>query len=75
MTAGLPAPPLSTTPAAVTQATMRGLDRRAGLIWAPSILCLVMSVIRHLPGAPTTPDVMPGGHAVSAERQGLSRST
>ncbi len=49
MTAGLPAAPLSTTPAAVAQATMRGLDRRASLIWAPSNLRLVMSVLRHLP--------------------------
>jgi len=49
MTAGLDAPPFSTTPDAVAEATARGLRTGAHTVWAPGILRWVMTVLRHLP--------------------------
>jgi len=49
MTAGLPAAPLSTTPEAVAEATVKGLRGTGTVIWVPAPLRLVMSVLRHVP--------------------------
>ncbi len=49
MTAGLPAPPMSTTPDAVAEATVRALSGRAHTIWVPSRLRVVLAVLRYLP--------------------------
>ncbi len=49
MTRGLQPVPLSTTPAAVATATLRGLRSGAATVWAPSTLRWVMTVLRHLP--------------------------
>lgn len=51
MTAHLPTPPLSTTPDAVADAVVKALERRTGVVWVPSVLRVVMSVLRHLPRA------------------------
>ncbi|SOD94553.1 decaprenylphospho-beta-D-erythro-pentofuranosid-2-ulose 2-reductase [Blastococcus haudaquaticus] len=51
MTAHLPAAPLSTTPEAVATAIVAGVRWRKETIWVPSVLRLVMSVLRHLPRA------------------------
>ena len=49
MTAGRTPPPLSTTPDAVADAVVRGLEKGAETIWAPPALRFVMSGMRHLP--------------------------
>lgn len=49
MTRGLPVPPLATNPRGVAQATVRGLRRGAGTVWAPPLLRWVMLVLRSLP--------------------------
>lgn len=49
MTAGLTAPPMSTDPERVAEAVLRGLRRRAEIIWVPPMLRWVMVVLRHLP--------------------------
>ncbi len=49
MTAGMKAAPLSTTPEAVADAVMRGLEKGDEIIWAPAPLRFVMSAMRHLP--------------------------
>jgi decaprenylphospho-beta-D-erythro-pentofuranosid-2-ulose 2-reductase len=49
MTAGLPAPPLSTTPEAVAEVIVRALETGAEQAWAPPALRYVMSGLRHLP--------------------------
>ena len=49
MTEGLPAAPLSTTPAAVAEAVRRGLVERRDVVWVPSTLRWVMSALRHMP--------------------------
>ena len=49
MTAGMKAAPLSTTPAAVADATVRALGRGRDVVWVPPGLRVVMSVLRHLP--------------------------
>jgi decaprenylphospho-beta-D-erythro-pentofuranosid-2-ulose 2-reductase len=49
MTRGLAPTPLSTTPAAVADATLRGLGAGVAIVWVPSTLRWVMSVLRHLP--------------------------
>lgn len=49
MTAGMKEAPLSTTPEAVASAVVLGLRRRAGTIWVPGTLRVVMSALRHLP--------------------------
>ncbi len=51
MTAGMDAPPYSTTPDRVAEAIVEGLARGAHTVWAPRGLRLVMSVVRHLPRA------------------------
>lgn len=49
MTAGLPSAPFATTPEAVAEATVRGLASGAHTVWAPALLRIVFSVLRHLP--------------------------
>jgi decaprenylphospho-beta-D-erythro-pentofuranosid-2-ulose 2-reductase len=49
MTAGMKAAPLSTTPEAVADAVVRGLEKGDEIIWAPAPLRFVMSAMRHLP--------------------------
>ena len=49
MTAGRPEAPFTTTPEAVAEEIVRGLQRRAHTIWVPSRLRLVMAVVRVLP--------------------------
>jgi decaprenylphospho-beta-D-erythro-pentofuranosid-2-ulose 2-reductase len=51
MTAGKKAAPFATTPAAVADATVKGLRQGRRTVWAPGVLRLVFSVFRHLPGA------------------------
>jgi decaprenylphospho-beta-D-erythro-pentofuranosid-2-ulose 2-reductase len=51
LTAGLQAPPFSTTPDAVAAVVADGLDRRARIVWAPPLMRWVMTVLRHLPHA------------------------
>lgn len=49
MTSGLAAAPLSTTAEMVADATVRGLRRRARVVWVPTTLRWIMIVLRHLP--------------------------
>ena len=49
MTAGMDAAPLSTTPEAVADAIVRGLERGRETVWVPPPLRYVMSVLRHVP--------------------------
>lgn len=49
MTAGLEAPPFSTTPEAVADAIVDGLRRNADTVWVPKPMRAVMSALRHLP--------------------------
>lgn len=49
MTTGLAVPPLSTTPAQVADAVLKGVRRNASVIWVPASLRGVISVLRHLP--------------------------
>jgi decaprenylphospho-beta-D-erythro-pentofuranosid-2-ulose 2-reductase len=49
MTAGLEPAPLSTTPEAVAEAIVRGLERGSEIIWVPPALRWVMTVLRHVP--------------------------
>ena len=49
MTAGRKPAPFSTTPDAVADAVVRGLEKGAETIWAPAPLRLVFSAMRHLP--------------------------
>ncbi|MCZ7587725.1 MAG: SDR family NAD(P)-dependent oxidoreductase [Gaiella sp.] len=49
MTAALPDGPLATTPEAVAEEIVRGLQRRAHTVWAPARLRFVMAVVRLLP--------------------------
>jgi decaprenylphospho-beta-D-erythro-pentofuranosid-2-ulose 2-reductase len=51
MTEGLPAAPFSTTPAAVADALMRGMERRQTVIWAPAPLRYLFAVFGLLPQA------------------------
>ena len=46
---GLEPAPLSTTPEAVAQAIVRGLERGRETVWVPPTLRYVMSGLRHLP--------------------------
>lgn len=50
MTAGMPAAPFATTPDKVAAATVKALRAGRRTVWAPGILRLVFSVLRHLPG-------------------------
>lgn len=49
MTADMAAVPFATTPDAVAEAIVRGLERGTETIWVPPILRIVMSVLRHVP--------------------------
>lgn len=49
MTEGLKAAPLSTTPEAVADAVLKGLQGSATVVWAPAPLRVLMSVLRHVP--------------------------
>ena len=49
MTAGLDPVPFSTTPDAVAGEIVRGLARGSHTVWAPPVLRVVMSVLRHVP--------------------------
>jgi decaprenylphospho-beta-D-erythro-pentofuranosid-2-ulose 2-reductase len=51
MTEGLDPAPLATTPEAVADAIVRGLERGTEVIWVPPPLRFVMSGLRHLPRA------------------------
>jgi decaprenylphospho-beta-D-erythro-pentofuranosid-2-ulose 2-reductase len=51
MTAGLDPAPLATTPEAVADAIVRGVERGSEVIWVPPALRVVMSVLRHAPRA------------------------
>lgn len=49
MTEGMDPAPLATTPDAVAQAIVRGIERREEVVWVPPALRFVMSVLRHVP--------------------------
>jgi decaprenylphospho-beta-D-erythro-pentofuranosid-2-ulose 2-reductase len=49
MTAGLPPQPWATSPEAVAEAVVRGLERGQEIIWAPAALRYAFAVLRHLP--------------------------
>jgi decaprenylphospho-beta-D-erythro-pentofuranosid-2-ulose 2-reductase len=49
MTAGMTAQPLSTTPEAVAEQIVRGLERGREIVWAPPALRWMFSILRHLP--------------------------
>jgi decaprenylphospho-beta-D-erythro-pentofuranosid-2-ulose 2-reductase len=49
MTAGRDPVPFSTTPEAVADEIVRGLARGSHTVWAPPLLRVVMSVLRHVP--------------------------
>ncbi len=51
MTAGLPVAPLATTPDAVAEATVKGLERGSGTVWAPAIMRPVFALLELLPRA------------------------
>jgi decaprenylphospho-beta-D-erythro-pentofuranosid-2-ulose 2-reductase len=51
LTAGLKAPPLSTTPDAVAEIVAQGLARGDRIVWAPPPMRWVMTILRHLPHA------------------------
>ena len=50
MTAGTKPAPFATTPDAVAKIVIAGLRSRRRTVWAPKILRVVFSVLRHLPG-------------------------
>jgi decaprenylphospho-beta-D-erythro-pentofuranosid-2-ulose 2-reductase len=50
MTTGMKPAPFSTTPEKVADVTVRGLRARRRIVWAPTILRYVFSVVRHVPG-------------------------
>jgi NAD(P)-dependent dehydrogenase (short-subunit alcohol dehydrogenase family) len=49
MTAGLEPAPMSTTPEAVAEATVRALATGAHTVWVPGRLRVVFAIMRHLP--------------------------
>jgi decaprenylphospho-beta-D-erythro-pentofuranosid-2-ulose 2-reductase len=49
MTAGRAPAPLATTPEAVADAVVRGLEKGAETVWAPPTLQFVFGALRHLP--------------------------
>lgn len=49
MTTGMPEVPFTVDPDAVANAIVRGLDRGATTVYAPGIMRVVMSGLRHLP--------------------------
>lgn len=50
MTEGMRPAPFSTTPAAVAEITVAGLRKGKRTVWAPPVLRLVFSLLRHVPG-------------------------
>jgi decaprenylphospho-beta-D-erythro-pentofuranosid-2-ulose 2-reductase len=42
--------PFATTPDAVAEVTVKGLRSGRRTVWAPGILRVVFSVLRHVPG-------------------------
>ena len=50
MTAGLKPAPFATTPEKVADATLKGLRAKRRIVWVPSTLRYVFSVLRHMPG-------------------------
>jgi decaprenylphospho-beta-D-erythro-pentofuranosid-2-ulose 2-reductase len=50
MTKGLKPAPFATTPDAVAEVTVKGLRSGRRTVWAPGILRVVFSVLRHVPG-------------------------
>jgi decaprenylphospho-beta-D-erythro-pentofuranosid-2-ulose 2-reductase len=51
MTAGRPAAPMATTPAAVAKATVAGLASGRKVVWVPPYLRFVFAILGHLPRA------------------------
>ena len=49
MTEGQDPAPLATTPEAVAEAIVRGLERGSEIVWVPSTLRWVMALLRHVP--------------------------
>lgn len=49
MTEGMPAQPFATTPDAVAEAMLAGLQKNLEIIWAPAILRYVFGIMRILP--------------------------
>ncbi|MGD0321830.1 MAG: SDR family NAD(P)-dependent oxidoreductase [Acidimicrobiales bacterium] len=49
MTAGRPPAPMATTPEAVAADIIRGLERRADVVWSPASLKMLFAVLRLLP--------------------------
>jgi len=49
MTAGMPAPPLSTTAERVAEAVERAIRTDTEIVWVPPAMRWVMSGLRHLP--------------------------
>jgi decaprenylphospho-beta-D-erythro-pentofuranosid-2-ulose 2-reductase len=49
MTEGIDPAPLATTPEAVAEAIVRGLERGSEIVWVPPTLRWVMTVLRHVP--------------------------
>jgi decaprenylphospho-beta-D-erythro-pentofuranosid-2-ulose 2-reductase len=50
MTAGMKAAPFATTPEKVAEVTAAALRARRRIVWAPGVLRVVFSVLRHVPG-------------------------
>ena len=51
MTHGMKSAPLATTPTAVAEATVRGLQHGRRTVWVPGTLRPLFAGFRHLPGA------------------------
>ncbi len=49
MTAGRAPAPFAVSPAAVASATLQGIERNKSVIWVPTSLRFVVTVLRHLP--------------------------
>lgn len=49
MTRGMKAAPFATTPEAVAEATLAGIRRGRRIVWVPSLLGVVMTLVRLLP--------------------------
>jgi len=50
MTTGMKAAPFATTPEKVAEVTVKALRSGRRIVWAPPILRVVFSILRHLPG-------------------------
>lgn len=50
MTVGRKPPPLSTTPEAVADTTVKALRAKRRIVWVPGLLRLLFIALRHLPG-------------------------